>query len=222
MPHPPHSPPSSTPSSPDMPDTPLNNDYDQDQEEERIRPLPHHMNSSTPIVPKRLHIRDPVNRRSRPHTHQGQGQGNKGKGSWAQGLNATLGLVIHGAADGIALGASSLSGKGSLGLVVFLAVLIHKGVFFPIVRILGVRLTTSTGPTALGLTTTLFSLHLDPPAIRKRLFIFSMAAPIGSIITYLVVKSFGWNNVGTGEGEDSIDALGWWTGIALIFSVRLF
>ena len=47
--------------------------------------------------------------------------------SFAHGLNATLGLVIHGAADGIALGASSLSGNGSLGLVVFLAVLVHKG-----------------------------------------------------------------------------------------------
>jgi len=48
-------------------------------------------------------------------------------GSLVHGLNATLGLVIHGAADGIALGASSLSGNGSLGLVVFLAVLVHKG-----------------------------------------------------------------------------------------------
>ena len=43
------------------------------------------------------------------------------------GLNATLGLVIHGAADGIALGASSLSESGSLGFIVFLAVLVHKG-----------------------------------------------------------------------------------------------
>lgn len=43
------------------------------------------------------------------------------------GLNATLGLVIHGAADGIALGASSRSGSGKLGLIVFIAVLVHKG-----------------------------------------------------------------------------------------------
>lgn len=57
--------------------------------------------------------------------------GNRNNAKWAgsglDGLNATLGLVIHGAADGIALGASSLSGRGSLGLIVFLAVLIHKG-----------------------------------------------------------------------------------------------
>ena len=49
-----------------------------------------------------------------------------GQGSLA-GLNATLGLVIHAMADGIALGASSLSEKGSLGFVIFLAVIVHKG-----------------------------------------------------------------------------------------------
>lgn len=45
----------------------------------------------------------------------------------AHGMSATLGLVIHGLADGIALGASSLSENKQLGLVVFLAVLVHKG-----------------------------------------------------------------------------------------------
>lgn len=45
----------------------------------------------------------------------------------AHGLSATLGLVIHGAADGIALGASSLTGNAKLGMVVFLAVIVHKG-----------------------------------------------------------------------------------------------
>ena len=77
------------------------------------------MDSSTPILPKRLHIRDSNHNRHRNREDNG--------GSKLAGLNATLGLVIHGAADGIALGASSLSGKGSLGLIVFLAVLVHKG-----------------------------------------------------------------------------------------------
>lgn len=48
-------------------------------------------------------------------------------GQGVAGLNATLGLVIHALADGVALGASSLSGSGGLGLVVFLAVIVHKG-----------------------------------------------------------------------------------------------
>jgi zinc transporter 9 len=43
-------------------------------------------------------------------------------------LNATLGLIIHAMADGIALGSSSLSSSGGLGLVVFIAVIVHKGV----------------------------------------------------------------------------------------------
>lgn len=64
------------------------------------------------------------------HVHDGnKGDKQCATGGAIRGLNATLGLVIHGAADGIALGASSLSGKGNLGLVVFLAVLVHKGTF---------------------------------------------------------------------------------------------
>jgi zinc transporter 9 len=59
------------------------------------------------------------------------GEGDRdGEGSDDQGLsglNATLGLVIHAMADGIALGASSLSSSGGLGFVVFLAVIVHKG-----------------------------------------------------------------------------------------------
>lgn len=58
------------------------------------------------------------------HDHRGDWAASGGS---AAGLNAVLGMVIHGAADGIALGASSLSGKGNLGLIVFLAVLVHKG-----------------------------------------------------------------------------------------------
>ena len=145
------------------------------------------------------------------HIEEGNG-GDRQASSFAHGLNATLGLVIHGAADGIALGASSLSGNGSLGLVVFLAVLVHKG-----------KLITSmpgsadvSGPTALGLTTTLMSLNLTPPQIRRRLLIFSFAAPLGAVITFFLVKLFG---VSGQHNAGEIDSLGWWTGIALLFSV---
>jgi len=79
------------------------------------------MNSMTPMIPKRLHIRDSGGK------HEHGGGGGSGGASAIHGLNATLGLVIHGAADGIALGASSLSDNGSLGFIVFLAVLVHKG-----------------------------------------------------------------------------------------------
>lgn len=73
------------------------------------------------------------------------------------------------------------------------------------------------GPTALGLTTTLLSLKLTKKQIRTRLFLFSIAAPLGAVITYMIVKA-----VGAGQGghrADEVDAIGWWTGVVLLFSV---
>ncbi|ODN78710.1 hypothetical protein L202_04282 [Cryptococcus amylolentus CBS 6039] len=153
------------------------------------RPSAQHLNSSTPMIskPKRMSVDDSAS----------EGAATV---SAVHGLNATLGLVIHGAADGIALGASSLaSSNSSLGLVVFLAVLIHKG------------------PTALGLTTTLLSLSLPLSSIRRRLMIFSCAAPAGAIATFLLVSAFGSRSLG--GSRNGGDPLGWWTGIALLFSV---
>lgn len=114
------------------------------------------------------------------------------------GLSATLGLVIHGAADGIAIGASSLTGTAELGLVVFLAVLVHKG------------------PAALGLTTTLMGLGLSPTQIKNRLLVFSLSAPIGAIITYALISIFGAG--ADGANINGKYGLGWWTGAVLLFS----
>ncbi len=68
-----------------------------------------------------------------------QHRGAQGTGE-EEGLPLTLGLVIHSLADGLALGASALplsgtDGEGSasstgLSLIVFLALIIHKGAFF--------------------------------------------------------------------------------------------
>jgi len=169
-------------------------------------PDPARMNSSTALFPKKTkppHNDSFKSNRSRASFRRGKDEdrcqeaegGAHGKG--VAGLNATLGLVIHAMADGIALGASSLSASGGLGLVVFLAVIVHKG------------------PTALGLTTTLMSLKLNVPQIRKRLFLFSLSAPIGAIVTYLLVLAFGGGMTAT---AGSADGLSWWTGIALLFS----
>ena len=117
-PHPPHEPPESPRSSPSIPHTPLDGSLSRSSNDS-MRPLPVHMDSRTPIMSKRLHVREShedLERSSRPSQRVS-----------TEGLNATLGLVIHGAADGIALGASSRSGSGSLGLIVFMAVLVHKG-----------------------------------------------------------------------------------------------
>lgn len=89
------------------------------------------MNSSTSLFPKTRPSYD--TRRSRRESKislAGDDDEEEEQGGLA-GLNATLGLVIHAMADGIALGASSLSEKGGLGFVVFLAVIVHKGEFDP-------------------------------------------------------------------------------------------
>lgn len=70
------------------------------------------------------------------------------------------------------------------------------------------------GPAALGLTTTLLSLHLSAAQVRRRLLVFSAAAPVGALVTYGVVELFGGAVQGSGRGS-----LGWWTGVVLLFSV---
>ncbi|KAI5449755.1 hypothetical protein NCC49_004045 [Naganishia albida] len=158
--------------------------------------LPPHLrqNSRTALFPSSLHRHRDSNT-SADRCQEALG-GASGRG--VAGLNATLGLVIHAMADGIALGASSLSGSGGLGLVVFLAVIVHKG------------------PTAMGLTTTLLSLGLTKPQIRTRLLLFSISAPLGAVITYLVVSAAGAGQVEV--PDDQVDPIGWWTGIVLLFS----
>ncbi|GMK59240.1 hypothetical protein CspeluHIS016_0702550 [Cutaneotrichosporon spelunceum] len=142
-----------------------------DEDEESTQFIPERRTSMSPVLPKE--------------------QEECSSHATAHGMSATLGLVIHGLADGIALGASSLSDNSQLGLVVFLAVLVHKG------------------PSALGLTTTLLQLHLTPAQVRPRLVIFSLAAPVGALVTYVLVQLFG-----TGGSH----GLGWWTGAVLLFS----
>lgn len=69
----------------------------------------------------------------------------------------------------------------------------------------------------MGLTTTLLSLGLTKPQIRTRLLLFSISAPLGAMITYMIVKA-----AGGGQAEvpdDQVDPIGWWTGIVLLFSV---
>lgn len=79
--------------------------------------------------------------------------------------------------------------------------------------------TLPTGPTALGLTTTLLTLKLNRQQIQKRLLIFSLSAPLGAIVTYGIVSLFGGNSGGKQPSAHELDKLGWWTGIVLLFSV---
>lgn len=107
----------------------------------------------------------------------------------------TTGLVIHAAADGIALGAST-SDTG-LSFIIFLAIMVHKA------------------PASFGLTSILLRQGLSSRAARTHLFIFSLAAPVGAMATFLFVRLLGSGST------DETDAH-WRTGILLLFSAGTF
>lgn len=41
-------------------------------------------------------------------------------------MTATLGLVVHAAADGVALGAAATTSQADVEIIVFLAIMLHK------------------------------------------------------------------------------------------------
>ncbi|KAL5363504.1 ZIP zinc transporter-domain-containing protein [Aspergillus floccosus] len=110
----------------------------------------------------------------------------------------TTGLVIHAAADGIALGASS-SDTG-LSFIIFLAIMVHKA------------------PASFGLTSVLLKQGLSSRAARAHLLIFSLAAPVGALVTWLFVQI---QIRGANSPDDEL-ATGWRTGVLLLFSAGTF
>lgn len=115
----------------------------------------------------------------------------------SRSLATTTGLVIHAAADGIAMGASATTSNLNVGLVIFFAILVHKA------------------PAAFGLTSVLLKQGLSKRAARWHLMVFSLAAPAGALSTYSVVSLIGGENM---EGKSAH----WWTGMLLLFSGGTF
>lgn len=111
-------------------------------------------------------------------------------------IATTTGLVIHAAADGIALGASS-SNLG-LSFIIFLAIMVHKA------------------PASFGLTSVLLKQGLTSRSARTHLLIFSLAAPVGALATFLFVQV-----MGSGPSEDEAISR-WRTGMLLLFSAGTF
>jgi zinc transporter 9 len=112
--------------------------------------------------------------------------------------STTVGLVIHAAADGIALGASSTASSRRLGFIVFLALMIHKA------------------PAAFGLTSALLKQGLSKRRARNHLIVFSLAAPIGAMFTWSLVNIF------EGGIEQSEHGTRFFTGLLLLFSGGTF
>ncbi|KAL7930505.1 ZIP zinc transporter domain-containing protein [Trichoderma chlorosporum] len=115
----------------------------------------------------------------------------------ARSLATTTGLVIHAAADGIAMGASATSSNMRLGFVIFIAIMIHKA------------------PAAFGLTSVLLKQGLSKRAARGHLVIFSLAAPVGALTTWLMITLLGGDHLTGYSGQ-------WWTGMLLLFSGGTF
>lgn len=114
----------------------------------------------------------------------------------ARSMATTVGLVIHAAADGIALGASSTADM-KLGFIMFFAIMIHKA------------------PAAFGLTSVLLKQGLSKRAARAHLIVFSLAAPVGALATWLLITILGGSNPTAPSGH-------WWTGMLLLFSGGTF
>lgn len=107
----------------------------------------------------------------------------------------TLGLCIHSLADGVAL-ASSANSTMSMGIVVFVAILLHKG------------------PAAFGLGSILQRYGLKRRSIHLHLLAFSLAAPLGAIITQI---SIGLLHADIASNGSSMS-----TGLILLFSAGTF
>lgn len=132
------------------------------------------------------------------HAHLGSGPRETTKP-----MPLTTGLVIHAAADGIALGASSTTQQPTtLPFIIFLALVIHKA------------------PAAFGLTAVLLMRNVSRRRIKGYLLIFSLAAPVGTLASWAAAKSVGMGGYLAGGGSES--ATGFATGVLLLFSGGTF
>ncbi|KAK7104237.1 zinc transporter ZIP9-like [Littorina saxatilis] len=109
-------------------------------------------------------------------------------------ITATLGLVVHAAADGVAMGAAITMSETHITMIVFLAIMLHKA------------------PAAFGLVSFLLHENFDRSRIRKHLLCFSVAAPLLTVLTY-----FGLSQKSTESLSDMHT-----TGIAMLFSAGTF
>lgn len=171
-----------------------------------IDQIPKHAASATKSANKPLHI-SLANLSQGPHRAASPNRTEDGLESFEDPMDSqavpqssatTIGLVIHAAADGIALAASSFISRSSVGFIVFLALMIHKS------------------PAAFGLTSVLLKQEFTKRQARAHLVVFSLAAPVGAIATWVLVNLIAGGRLEGGEGTK------FWTGLLLLFSGGTF
>lgn len=82
---------------------------------------------------------------------------------------AFVGLLVHSAADGFAVGAASRSDSSSLGLTIAVAMVLHKA------------------PVAFGLATSFMTAKWSWQKSQKALLAFSLASPFSALLTYALI-----------------------------------
>lgn len=110
-------------------------------------------------------------------------------------VSTSIGLIIHSVSDGIALGASVSSQNSALEMIVFIAIMVHKA------------------PASFGFSAVLLREGLPLNKVKINLAMFAAAAPLGAILTYLVIKVLGASD------QELIQK---WTGLLLLFSGGTF
>lgn len=129
-----------------------------------------------------------VDQVSSRHMHSNEGKDSR------RNPTATIGLVVHAAADGIALGAAAKTSHQDVEIIVFLAIMLHKA------------------PAAFGLVTFLLHEGIDRQRIRKHLGIFSVSAPLLTLITYFGIAQ---------EQKETLNSVNA-TAVAMLFSAGTF
>jgi len=128
------------------------------------------------------------------HSHAVEGDSSTGNNRGRKSVTATLGLLVHAAADGIALGAAATTSRTDVEMIVFIAIMLHKA------------------PAAFGLTTYLLHENYDRNRIRRHILAFSVAAPTTALLTY-----YGLSQTGK-EALSSVNG----TGLVMLFSAGTF
>lgn len=119
---------------------------------------------------------------------------NINRNSTEKNITATIGLVVHAAVDGVALGAAATTSHQDVEIIVFLAIMLHKA------------------PAAFGLVSFLLHEKIERHQIRKHLGIFCLSAPLLTLLTYFGIGQ---------EQKDTLNAVNA-TGIAMLFSAGTF
>jgi zinc transporter 9 len=96
---------------------------------------------------------------------------NSGGDHSAKSKSAMAGMVVHAFVDGVALGAAVREGDSALGLLVFLAIMLHKA------------------PSSFGLSSYLLHHGISHDGVKRRLAVFSSAAPLGAVCTYSLLSA---------------------------------